>query len=213
MHPRPLRRRRQARGTACATPSARRRSSSWKQVRWHQMCPNACQNPATHCHVAGKLQCRYAHAQLESSGKYVLCLSLPLRWCPVLFAAILLFTLLVALGFGVWCMGILDAPTRFESVRQPLSLPMLRDSFVQIDRLHACCTSTASSACKTDVVTARCTSCPSGQGGHAMRSEECCRGYIGRWRRHKHTIQSAAILSGSTYEQIFTYRRSGAVTD
>ena len=33
-------------------------------------------------------------------------------------AAILLFTLLVALGFGVWCMGILDAPTRFESVRR-----------------------------------------------------------------------------------------------
>jgi hypothetical protein len=33
-------------------------------------------------------------------------------------AAILLFTLLVALGFGVWCMGILDAPTRFESVKE-----------------------------------------------------------------------------------------------
>lgn len=32
-------------------------------------------------------------------------------------AAILLFTLLVALGFGIYCMGILDAPTRFESVK------------------------------------------------------------------------------------------------
>ena len=41
-----------------------------------------------------------------------------LRACSVPHAAILLFTLLVALGFGVWCMGILDAPTRFESVRR-----------------------------------------------------------------------------------------------
>jgi hypothetical protein len=48
----------------------------------------------------------------------VLCSSLLLRECPVPVAAILLFTLLVALGFGVWCMGILDAPTRFESVRR-----------------------------------------------------------------------------------------------
>ena len=64
-----------------------------------------------------------AHVPLQSFLRVRALLLLLSSECMVPNAAILLFTLLVALGFGVWCMGILDAPTRFESVRRCVDLP------------------------------------------------------------------------------------------